>query len=70
MTLALSSLEVALRSDGGAQSSLAGGFYGQFFYHLLLGQLSSFGTYLLLGTVMFIAFLVSTTSLALSTIHW
>ncbi len=47
MTLALSCLEVARYNGDATFNTLPGGFYGQFFYGFLLGQLSSFGTYLL-----------------------
>ncbi|MBI4602701.1 MAG: DNA translocase FtsK 4TM domain-containing protein, partial [Planctomycetes bacterium] len=58
--LALSSLEVAATRGDAAARDLAGGYYGQFFYGFLLGHLSTAGTYLLLGFVLLVAFIVST----------
>lgn len=58
--LALTSFEVAWNHGQASPTTLPGGYYGQFFYGFLLAQLSSTGTYLLLGLVLLIAFIIST----------
>jgi len=60
MLVALSSFEVALKSQSASGSTLPGGYYGQFFYGFLLSQLSITGTYLLLSMVILVAFMIST----------
>ncbi|HVR74416.1 MAG TPA: DNA translocase FtsK 4TM domain-containing protein [Planctomycetota bacterium] len=59
MILTLSSFEVAWSAPE-SSSTLPGGYYGQFFHGVLLSQLSQVGTYLLLGVVMLVAFIIST----------
>lgn len=58
--LVLSSFEAAWNHGQASPTTLPGGFYGQFFYGFLLSQLSSTGTYLLLGLVCLVAFIIST----------
>ncbi len=60
MILALASFEVAATHGDASPGTLPGGYYGQYFYGALLGQLSITGTYLLLGLVMLVAFIIST----------
>ena len=58
--LVLASFEVAWNHGQASPTTLPGGYYGQFFYGFLLAQLSSTGTYLLLGLALLVAFIVST----------
>jgi S-DNA-T family DNA segregation ATPase FtsK/SpoIIIE len=58
--IAVSSFEVALKSQSASFDTLPGGYYGQFFYGFLLSQLSTTGTYLLLSLVLLVAFMIST----------
>jgi len=60
MILALASFEVAGSQGSLSSETLPGGYYGQFFYGALLGQLSTTGTHLLLGLVVLVAFIIST----------
>jgi len=60
MILALASFEVAGSQGTLSSETLPGGYYGQFFYGALLGQLSTTGTHLLLGLVVLVAFIIST----------
>ena len=61
--LALASFEVAFQGSFASSDTLPGGFYGQFFYNFLLGQISDFGTYVILALVLLVALLVSTDAL-------
>jgi S-DNA-T family DNA segregation ATPase FtsK/SpoIIIE len=60
LVLALASLEVALQPAESLPSTLPGGYYGQFFYAFLFGNVSAVGTYLILGLVAVVAFVLST----------
>lgn len=58
--LTLASIEVAFRDTLRTSRVLPGGFYGQFFYRFLLGEVSAFGTYLILGFALLVSFVLST----------
>lgn len=60
VVLTLSSFEVAAAHGGSTSDTLPGGYFGQFSYEFLLDRLSGFGTYLLLGLCLLVAFMVST----------
>jgi hypothetical protein len=57
LVLALASIEVALTEEA---EYFPGGYYGQYFYGLLLSRLSQTGSLLLLATALVVAVLVST----------
>jgi S-DNA-T family DNA segregation ATPase FtsK/SpoIIIE len=60
--LAVAAFEVAWKSSG-PSPTLPGGYYGQFLHDSLLGQVSSFGTYLVLAFTVIVAFTIATDSL-------
>ncbi len=57
LLLTFSSIEVAV-ADG--SDHFPGGYYGQFFYTLLLARLNALGSFLILGTAILVAVLIST----------
>lgn len=58
--LTLASLEVAFDDRLRVSQVLPGGFYGQFFYRFFLGEVSTFGTYLILALSFLVAFFLTT----------
>jgi len=60
VTLCLASLEVAVYSDSGEPHFFPGGYYGSACFKFLFGNVAGFGTFLILGFVILIAFVIST----------
>ncbi|MEM7231032.1 MAG: DNA translocase FtsK [Planctomycetota bacterium] len=60
MILTLASFEGAVFDNSGDANALAGGYFGEFVYGLLLENMSLFGTYLLLIFAAVVAFVIST----------
>ncbi len=58
--LTLASLEVAFAGGGLSNQTLPGGYYGQYFYDLLVGRLNRTGSFLILFVATAVAFLIST----------
>ncbi|MBI4583813.1 MAG: DNA translocase FtsK 4TM domain-containing protein [Planctomycetes bacterium] len=58
--LTLASLEVAFTGGGSSNQALPGGYYGQFFYDLLVGRLNRTGSFLILFVATAVSFLIST----------
>ncbi len=63
LLLTLASFEVAFDDRLKVSQVLPGGFYGQFFHRFLLGEVSEFGTYLILGLSFLVSFVLTTDTL-------
>jgi len=60
LIITLACFDVAWKHGNASPSTLPGGYYGQFFYGYLLGELSTAGTYLLLAAALLVAVIIST----------